>query len=161
MATVGSTNLVTWTSNDYDQRGNLLGYTDCLGSNAQSCNGTGAPVGLRFFVDLDSKIHKLGENVSNNSPNNQAQVVNYGYDPDGRLNNIATTAYLDSSGNSVTSTAFASPTYYPAGLVQSASLNIDAQTQAPGISVPGPMTIAAGSLARPMSRPGSSPIRIR
>ena len=53
----------------------------------------------------------------------------------GRLNNIATTAYLDSSGNSVTSTAFASPTYYPAGLVQSASLNIDAQTQAPGIAL--------------------------
>ena len=81
MATVGSTNLVTWTSNDYDQRGNLLGYTDCLGSNAQSCNGTGASAAYDF--DLDSKITSLGENVSNNSPNNQAQVVNYGYDPDG------------------------------------------------------------------------------
>ena len=92
---------------------NLLGYTDYLGSNAQSCNGTGASAAYDF--DLDSKITSLAENVSNNSPNNQAQVVNYGYDPDGRLNNIATTAYLDSSGNSVTSTAFASPTYYPAG----------------------------------------------
>ena len=37
MATVGTTNLVTWASRDYDQRGNLSGYSTCLRSDVQTC----------------------------------------------------------------------------------------------------------------------------
>ena len=48
MATLGTTNLTTWTSGDYDQRGNLSGYTNCLGSNAQSCPGYGVGTVLRL-----------------------------------------------------------------------------------------------------------------
>ena len=54
MATVGTTNLTTWTSGDWDQRGNSIGYVNCLGSNAQSCPGAG--VGANYGYNLNEDL---------------------------------------------------------------------------------------------------------
>lgn len=67
MATVGTTNLTTWTSGDYDQRGNLTGYVNCLGSNAQSCPGAG--VGANYAYDLNEDLTGISEDAYNGTYN--------------------------------------------------------------------------------------------
>jgi RHS repeat-associated protein len=133
MATVGTTNLVTWTSGDYDQRGNLTGYVTCLGADAQSCPGSG--VGANLGYDLDEKLTSITENAGGAVYNGQFDYIAYDYDSVGRLQSIATDLSIDNSGNSLTSTAFAGLTYYAGGGVKTANLAIDPTTLLPGISL--------------------------
>ena len=133
MATLGTTNLVTWTSGDYDQRGNLTGYVNCVGSNAQSCPGTG--VGANYSYNLNEDLTGIAETAYNATYNGQQEDLTYGYDSAGRLNSIGTYVTVDLSGNSLTSTAFSGLTYYPGGAVRTANLGIDPQSQIPAIAL--------------------------
>jgi RHS repeat-associated protein len=133
MATVGTTNLTTWTSGDYDQRGNLTGYVNCLGSNAQSCPGAG--VGANYSYDLNEDLTGISEDAYNGTYNGQYDYIAYGYDPSGRVNSIATSLSLDNSGSSLTSTAFSGETYYPGGAVETAKLAIDPTSNVAGITL--------------------------
>lgn len=72
MATLGTTNLVTWTSNDYDQRGVLMGYADCLGSNAQGCPGLGAAEASQF--NLNESVIAMGLDAQA-TYNGQSEVI--------------------------------------------------------------------------------------
>jgi hypothetical protein len=71
MATLGSTNLVTWTSNDYDQRGTLLGYANCLGVNAQSCPGAYTIASYGF--NLNESLNSMGLDAGGATYNGQAK----------------------------------------------------------------------------------------
>ena len=133
MATLGKTNLTTWTSGDYDQRGNLTGYVNCLGANAQSCPGFG--VGANIAYDLHNLVTGITENASGPTYNGQFDYISFNHDNAGRLNSIVTDVSLDLSGNSLTSTAFSGLTYYPGGAVQSANLAIDPSTQVAGVAL--------------------------
>jgi RHS repeat-associated protein len=133
MATLGTTNLVTWTSSDYDQRGNLTGYVNCLGSNAQSCPGFG--VGTLLGYDLNEELTNDTENAGGATFNGQYDDITYGYDSSGRMNSIATYISIDTSGNSLASTAFSGLTYYPGGAVETAKLAINPTTQVAGIAL--------------------------
>ena len=132
-ATLGATNLITWTSNDYDQRGQLLGYAICPGVNAQSCPG--ANTAAAYAYNLDESLNAIGVLGSNGAFNGQAQYEYFNYDNAGRLNTLSTSIWVDLSGNVLTSTAFTGLTYYPGGAVQTANLAIDPATQIPGISL--------------------------
>jgi RHS repeat-associated protein len=133
MATVGTTNLTTWTSGDYDQRGNLTGYVNCLGSNAQSCPGAG--VGANYAYDLNEDLTGISEDAYNGTYNGQYDYIAYVYDPSGRVSSIATSLSLDNSGNTLTSTAFSGETYYPGGAVETAKLAIDPTSNVAGIAL--------------------------
>jgi RHS repeat-associated protein len=133
MATVGTTNLTTWTSGDYDQRGNLTGYVNCLGSNAQSCPGSG--VGANYAYNLNEDLTGISEDASAGTYNGQYDYIAYGYDPSGRVNSIATTLSLDNSGTMLTSTAFSGETYYPGGAVETAKLAIDPTSNVAGVAL--------------------------
>jgi RHS repeat-associated protein len=133
VATLGTTNLVTWTSTDYDQRGNLTGYLNCLGSNAQSCPGFGA--GTLLGYDLNEDLTSDTENAGGATFNGQYDYISYGYDSSGRMNAIAPYISIDTSGNSLTSTAFSGLTYYPGGAVETANLAIDPTSQVAGIAL--------------------------
>ena len=113
MATVGSTNLVTWTSNDYDQRGNLLGYANCLGANAQSCPGAYTTAAYGF--NLNESLNGIGLGAGGATYNGQEEGISPAYDTAGRVNSIVTSLSLDTSGNSLTSTAFSGLTYFQIG----------------------------------------------
>ena len=132
MATVGTMNLTTWTSADYDQRGNLTGYSNCLLSNAQSCSGYG--VGTLYDYDLNEDLAGITA-VAGNTFTGQYEYIDYGYDSSGRLNSIATQVSLDLTGNALTSTAFAGETYYPGGAVETANLGINPTNQVPAITL--------------------------
>ena len=132
MATVGTMNLTTWTSADYDQRGNLTGYSNCLLSNAQSCSGFG--VGTLYDYDLNEDLAGITA-VAGNTFTGQYEYIDYGYDSSGRLNSIATQVSLDLTGNALTSTAFAGETYYPGGAVETANLGINPTNQVPAITL--------------------------
>jgi RHS repeat-associated protein len=131
MSTLGSINLLTWTSVDYDQRGNLTGSTTCVNSNAQGCPGSG--VGLGLWYDLDDKLNGIVENASSPTFSYQYDTISLGYDSSGRLNSIQTYISLDNSGSNLTSTAFSGLTYYPGGAVKTANLAIDPTSMVPGI----------------------------
>jgi len=133
MATLGTTNLVTWDSGDYDQRGNLVGYFNCLGSNAQSCPGFGVATLLGY--DLNEDLTNDTENAGGATFNGQYDYISYGYDSAGRMNSIATYISIDNSGNSLVSTAFSGLTYYPGGAVETAKLAINPTTQVAGIAL--------------------------
>jgi RHS repeat-associated protein len=133
MATVGSTNLVTWTSGDYDQRGNLTGFVNCVGSNAQTCSGFG--VGANISYDLNEDLTGFVESAGGATNNGQGDYIAYGYDNSGRLNSIATNLSIDLSGNTLTSTAFSGLTYYPGGAVETANLAIDPTSNVAGIAL--------------------------
>jgi RHS repeat-associated protein len=133
MATLGSTNLVTWTSNDYDQRGTLLGYANCLGVNAQSCPGAFTTAAYGF--NLIENLNAMGLIAGGATNNGQGEAIYPAYDSAGRVNSIVTSLSLDTSGNSLTSTAFSGLTYFPGGAVKTANLAIDPTTQTPGITL--------------------------
>jgi YD repeat-containing protein len=75
MATVGTMNLTTWTSADYDQGGILTGYTNCLLSNAQSCSGFG--VGTLYDYDLNEVLAGITA-VAGNTFTGQYEYIDYG-----------------------------------------------------------------------------------
>ncbi len=133
MATLGTTNVVTWTSNDYDQRGILLGYADCLGANAQGCPGLGA--GAAYGYNLNGAINALGVDAGGATPTGQGEGVQFGYDGAGRMNSLMTSVFVDTSGNALNSSAVSGVTYFPGGAVQTASLAIDPTTQVAGLSL--------------------------
>jgi RHS repeat-associated protein len=135
LATLGATNLTTWTSQDYDQRGNPSGYVNCVGSNAQSC--TGSAVANFYAYDLNEDLIWTypGAAPPPSVPLYQAEYITYGYDNAGRLNSIVTQMQLDLSGNLLTSTAFSGLTYYPGGAVETANLGIDPTSQIPAITL--------------------------
>jgi RHS repeat-associated protein len=133
MATLGTTNVVTWTSNDYDQRGNLLGYANCLGVDAQSCPA--AEASMYDAYNLDGSLIGSSEQAGGTgfAP---GQAVDYGYDSAGRLNSIV--SYLSPTASPsgwLTSTVLSGPTYYPGGAVKTANLAIDPTTQISGITL--------------------------
>ena len=132
MATLGTTNLTTWTSGDYDQRGSLLGYTNCLGSNAQSCPGYG--VGTVYGYNLAEQPAVVVESAGGPSSGTVDNIF-YGYDSAGRLNSISTELTVDASGSTLTSTDFSGLTYYPGGAVETANLGIDPTSQIPAITL--------------------------
>jgi YD repeat-containing protein len=51
------------------------------------------------------------------------------------LNSIVTSVSVDTSGNSLTSTAFSGLTYFPGGAVETANLAIDPTSNLPGITL--------------------------
>ena len=132
MATLGTTNLTTWTSGDYDQRGNLSGYTNCLGSNAQSCPGYG--VGTVYGYNLAEQPAVVVESAGGPSSGTVDNIF-YSYDNTGRLNSISTELTVDASGSTLTSTDFSGLTYYPGGAVETANLGIDPTSQIPAITL--------------------------
>jgi RHS repeat-associated protein len=132
MATLGATNLTTWTSGDYDQRGNLLGYTNCVGSNAQSCPGYG--VGTVYGYNLAEQPAVVVESAGGPSSGTVDNIF-YSYDNTGRLNSISTELTVDASGSTLTSTDFSGLTYYPGGAVETANLGIDPTSQIPAITL--------------------------
>ncbi len=134
MATLGTTNLdkATWTSGDYDQRGNLLGYTNCVGSNAQSCPGYG--VGTVYGYNLAEQPAVVVESAGGPSSGTVDNIF-YSYDNTGRLNSISTELTVDASGSTLTSTDFSGLTYYPGGAVETANLGIDPTSNVAGIAL--------------------------
>jgi RHS repeat-associated protein len=121
-ATVGTTNVVSWASGDYDQRGNLTGYLTCLGSNVQGCP-TASGVAASIFYDLNDSIFNLN-GISGGATSSQAFGYSYSRDNAGRLNLIQTAVGPDfsSTDNVFVSNAFSGPTFYPGGAVETASL---------------------------------------
>ena len=108
-------NLTTWTSADYDQRGNLTGYTNCLLVKRPELLGFG--VGTLYDYDLNEDLAGITADAGNTFIG-QYEDINYGYDSSGRLNSVATQVSLDLTDNALTSTAFAGGTYYPGGAVK-------------------------------------------
>ncbi len=132
MATVGTTNVTTWTSGDYDQRGNLTGYVNCLGSNAQSCPGAG--VGANYGYNLNEDLTGISADAYITTYNGEIDISN-GFDTAGRLNSIVTGVRVCGTCTVLTSTAFSGLTYYPGGAVETANLAIDPSTSIVGIAL--------------------------
>ena len=132
MATVGTTNLTTWTSGDWDQRGNSIGYVNCLGSNAQSCPGAG--VGANYGYNLNEDLTGISADAYITTYNGEIDISN-GFDTAGRLNSIVTGVRVCGTCTVLTSTAFSGLTYYPGGAVETANLAIDPSTSIVGIAL--------------------------
>jgi RHS repeat-associated protein len=132
-AKVGTTNLASWTSNDYDQRGRLLGYAECLNADAESCPGTSAAGSWDF--NLDGSMADLGANAGDATKGGLFEGFTYVYDSSGRMKELDTAIAVDSSGNELKSTAVSGPTFYPGGAVHTANLAIDPTTLVPGITL--------------------------
>ena len=80
-STVGTTSLVTWTSGDYDQRGNLTGWVTCLGGNPQGCPGFGAGGNLGY--DLNEDLTVVAGDAGGATFSGQENLISYGYDTAG------------------------------------------------------------------------------
>jgi YD repeat-containing protein len=121
-ATVGTTNVATWASGDYDQRGNLTGYYTCLGSNVQGCP-TALGVAALISYNLNDSLFQVAA-VSGSATSSQAFGFSYNFDNAGRLTLIQTDIGLNysSDGTVSTSNAFSGPTFYPGGAVETANL---------------------------------------
>ncbi len=132
LATLGTTNLTTWTSGDYDQRGSLLGYVNCLGANAQGCPGAG--VGANYAYNLNEDLTGISATAYNINYNGELDL-SYGFDPSGRLSSIATGVRLGPPITTLTSTAFSGLMYYPGGAMDTANLAIDPTTNVAGIAL--------------------------
>jgi RHS repeat-associated protein len=132
-STIGTTNLITWQSGDYDSMGRDLGYQDCLGATAQNC---GAESTAAYDYNPDSSLRKYGEEIcSSQACPNAATFATYGYDNAGRLNSITSQIYDGASGNQLSSTVLSGTIYNAMGSLTGANLAIDPQTQLPGIAL--------------------------
>ncbi len=130
---LGTANLVAWTSQDYDQRGNILGYNNCLGASIQSPCPVGPGTDWGYGYNLDGTLNAAGGGAYNESQNPDMSIY-YGYDSAGRLNSIVSNLAATTPPY-LTSTFLSGPTFYPGGAVKTANLAIDPTSQVPGITL--------------------------
>ena len=152
---LGATNLVAWTSDDYDQRGNLLGYVNCLWANTQSTCPDGPGTYMGYAYNLDGTMNSMGGGAYSASQN-PGEDIYYGYDSAGHLNSIASIMGPNASAL-LTSTFLSGPTFYSGCIKNCESRHRSDDSDSRGSHFPEPLTIGAESQGRLISTANSSP----